>query len=1439
MRDRLVRARRRDVFALFELQDPDANLITKPGGSQPFTAESALDPILVADLSALLRDGDCFSWRDGRIQVLLSTRMGGDGIRRLRLIGRRLSTREVGSASEALHPTPAIGYVRLRAARTIEELFSKAEVALGCATSSLEIEPFRYDPKLSNHGKGPLAWLSLTWKNAPQSVVLSFQLVVTLMLGLGVPFLVYAAFDAFGMDITGPVYIGVVIVLVMTATSIWVEGLLALRATEPPTEPGAPYPVATVIIPAYLPNEQKTIVETVNAFLRLDYPNLVQVIVAYNSPDLRLLVEDELQQIAETHAGAGRFLIEPIRVANSTSKAQNVNAVIGRVRGAFVGIYDADHHPLPDSLLRAWRWLSNGWDIVQGRCSIRNGHESWIARMVAVEFEQIYAVSHPGRARLHGFGIFGGSNGFWRTAVLHQTRMRVSMLTEDIDSSIRALEGGFRITGDRDLISEELAPTSLRALLNQRLRWAQGWFQVSLQRILPALRSPKVSLRQKAGLLQLLVWRELFPWYSIQVIPILAYWIWVYGWSHIDWMVPIFLATTIYTFSVGPGQILFAYLLSRKVHIKKSWFFEYLFVSTLLYAPFKDTLSRISHLKEGMRERTWRVTPRLAASRLKTAPAYATAGAAVVLLLMLVGEAKAAPAQGLGFSPEHLRMLIGGEATTIRAARQAARGNRNSEAAALFDKAIRAVPRRRAELLPEYADALTYSGQSGAAVPLYREIVATSQKGVDTYVVRSHLALALGWSGQNQAALTAYNDLLSKRPGDGGLLLNRSRVLVALNRQGEPALLARTALVPCTNCGEPRLREPPKQALGGSPTLRQVATSASSPAAALSAWTAVLRTSPDDVDARLHRAQALSQLGRHEESLRGFLGALDLARKNEGARRGAFDETATLARVSAQEDRNADAAAGFASATALDPSRRRELLREHADQLTFSNRAAEAVPLYLEALEVGTATPLNRRRAIAGLSNAYTALESPDEALAGFASLRRAAPGDGDLAWAEEVFRARDAARTDQNAASARLFASAMMRDAGRAGELRREYADQLRFSGASDEAVPIYRAILADPAQLGAERNTVLLSLAEALNWSDQPAEALATYDVLLKANPDDVGVGWNRLVLMARQAAQIDKSKESANLFFEAIRLDPVRGDAILREYADQLSFVGRPGGAIPVYQKALATQLSVPDRLAAETGLAQAQEWAGHLPEAQNLYGALAAANPADRSLQWRFLVVSARAEGQKDRNKEAAVLFAQAIQLAPEQRIVILKEYADKLTFSDRSKAAVPLYRELVSLDGGASATNSRKLRLDLARALSWSGQYGPAIAEYRDLARTYPRDVEVRNSLARALQWSGRQGEAKATFQQVLQQDPANAEGQRGLAQLEDWQGHHRIAQGILEQRLRANPNDLEARRLLAQSEVWLGRPDKAIKLLQVGPEAPPVLRPVPELAGDR
>jgi len=546
--------------------------------------------------------------RQGRFMLLMPDTAADEAEVRLKVLSDAIVRATFEAGMEKLRLTPAIGYTDLGSGESGDVVQRQAVKALSAATLQLDLKPVCYAASLGSveeslsaePGKEPL-----TQASPSRAGLLALEIALTIVLGWGLPFLAYFWLDSAGMDISRAAYLGLVVALSGTAAMIWIEGLMSLRTDEPPEAEGA-YPPASAIVAAYLPNEASTILATIDAFLRHDYPGELQVILAYNTPQPHPL-EASLKAIAQRDP---RFL--PLRVEGSTSKAQNVNAALAAVHGMFVGIFDADHHLAAGGFARAWRWLSHGYDVVQGHCLIRNGAASAVARMVAVEFEAIYAVSHPGRARLYQFAIFGGSNGFWRTEALRQVRMHAAMLTEDIDASIRAVGGGARIRSDPGLISTELAPATWSSLWSQRLRWAQGWFQVSLRHLAAAMVSSRLSARQKVGMWWLLGWREAFPWVSIQIFPLITFWAIRYGGlQNLDWVIPVFVLATLFTLSTGPGQTAFAYLRAApEIRQHRHWFLGYLLASSLYYTEFKNQVSRVSQLKELFGERAWRVTPR-------------------------------------------------------------------------------------------------------------------------------------------------------------------------------------------------------------------------------------------------------------------------------------------------------------------------------------------------------------------------------------------------------------------------------------------------------------------------------------------------------------------------------------------------------------------------------------------------------------------------------------------------------------------------------------------------------------------------------------------------------------------------------------------------------------------------------------------------------------
>jgi cellulose synthase/poly-beta-1,6-N-acetylglucosamine synthase-like glycosyltransferase/GGDEF domain-containing protein len=523
-----------------------------------------------------------------------------------RVLGRAravVSAQRFHAGTELVLVTPVVGYASARDGE-FATAQDRALDALMAAASRMDLVPVGWTPAAQPARDSGMGAASRELRDRYR---LRAQIALTFILALGVPYALYVLAGRLHVarTATTSMYVLITLALLGTAASIYAESLAALDPLRPPDRAASELPSASAVIAAYLPNEAATILDTVRVFLNLEYAAGLQVILAYNSPE-PLPVESALAELADNE---DRFVL--LKVADSTSKAQNVNAALQMVTGEIIGVFDADHHPASGSFERAWRWLSNGYGVVQGHCVIRNGASSWVSRTVAVEFESIYALSHPGRAQLHGFGIFGGSNGYWRADLLRQVRLRGTMLTEDIDSSLRVALRGQRIASDPGLISRELAPTRLNVLAGQRLRWAQGWSQVSLEYALSAIRSPRLSVRQKLGTTFLLCWREIYPWLSLQMMPLVAYVLLHRSSEPFNWFVPILMLSTLITFAAGPVQAALAYFVAvPEVRAHRMWFLKYALVNALFYTEFKNTLARVAHIKQFMGEEVWRVTVR-------------------------------------------------------------------------------------------------------------------------------------------------------------------------------------------------------------------------------------------------------------------------------------------------------------------------------------------------------------------------------------------------------------------------------------------------------------------------------------------------------------------------------------------------------------------------------------------------------------------------------------------------------------------------------------------------------------------------------------------------------------------------------------------------------------------------------------------------------------
>ncbi|UIJ74130.1 lipopolysaccharide assembly protein LapB [Aurantimonas sp. HBX-1] len=475
------------------------------------------------------------------------------------------------------------------------------------------------------------------------------------------------------------------------------------------------------------------------------------------------------------------------------------------------------------------------------------------------------------------------------------------------------------------------------------------------------------------------------------------------------------------------------------------------------------------------------------------------------------------------------------------------------------------------------------------------------------------------------------------------------------------------------------------------------------------------------------------------------------------------EELLTGARNAADQEDHERAVDLFRQAIDEAPERRPEWLRELADQIVYAGRPADAVSLYRELLD--TAGIQDEQRATIRRNLAFALLwsgqsEAAVEALSEIVSERpedeeaRRALAEAKVAVLESgaedepestadlleeedaasvaqppneipaeeppaapsraetaIADARAAAGRGDNAEAARLFAEALRLDESVDPRIAIELADQVTYSGDPARGAEIYRQSLNRLQMEPVERVEVERKLAFALLWSGQFSEAVRNWQVILGRDERDEEAraaltdAW---VGAARQAAGDARNAEGARAFERAFSVDPARRRELLREYADQVLYSGRPAASIPLYREHLAQPRLDPDeRRRGLLGLARGLAWSGDHERSLPAYGELLETWPRD---------VDARiGRGQSlnaSRNHQAAFAdFQIALSVEP-QNAEAIRGAAQAETSMGRHLSAIERLRPLI--EGEAhdprtlmiAANAQRHLgRTDLAEALA--------------------------------------------------------------------------------------------------------------------------------------
>ena len=252
----------------------------------------------------------------------------------------------------------------------------------------------------------------------------------------------------------------------------------------------ADLPTVTTQIPIY--NEYNVVERVVRAVAAMEYPA--------ERHEIQILDDstDETAELVETLAtelGAAGHDIRVIRRRDRVGyKAGALAAGLGRARGEFVAIFDADFVPPPDYWRRILPYFlaDARLGLVQARWGHLNRDESLLTRAQGIGIDGHFMVEQGARSWNGLFMNFNGTAGVWRrSAIVDAGGWEWDTLTEDMDLSYRMQLRGWHTKYVPALVVPAEIPESVAAFKSQQFRWAKGSIQTA-RKILPRIFAAKL-----------------------------------------------------------------------------------------------------------------------------------------------------------------------------------------------------------------------------------------------------------------------------------------------------------------------------------------------------------------------------------------------------------------------------------------------------------------------------------------------------------------------------------------------------------------------------------------------------------------------------------------------------------------------------------------------------------------------------------------------------------------------------------------------------------------------------------------------------------------------------------------------------------------------------------------------------------------------------------
>jgi len=229
-------------------------------------------------------------------------------------------------------------------------------------------------------------------------------------------------------------------------------------------------PHVSILVPAR--NEERNITRSLESIAGLDYPKgrLEVIFVDNGSTDRTVELADRFRK-----ALRGSLKMKMLSVP-VPGKGNALKDGMRHATGEIIGVLDADTYVAPDCLSRMVPYFK---DASVGAVTNYVKPAKAAGMMAALQdMEYVFSsFSKKVLSTLDSLYVVPGTLSLIRKDVIMKVGFPNDTLTEDMDMAICILKSGYKIENNMDAVAYTAIPTSLAALLKQRVRWYRGFIE--------------------------------------------------------------------------------------------------------------------------------------------------------------------------------------------------------------------------------------------------------------------------------------------------------------------------------------------------------------------------------------------------------------------------------------------------------------------------------------------------------------------------------------------------------------------------------------------------------------------------------------------------------------------------------------------------------------------------------------------------------------------------------------------------------------------------------------------------------------------------------------------------------------------------------------------------------------------------------------------------